>query len=164
MQAGEIAAATEAIRQAALRYCRGVDRLDVALMRSAYHDDATDDHGVFNGPATELCERVVRSHQRYAATMHCVLNHAIDIIDSHRATGEVYNISYLQTVTPTGGHLDTWWGRYIDTYECRDGRWAITHRVCVHEWTESRPLGEAMPIDAARFRSGSEDRSAANSS
>ncbi len=39
----------EAIRQAALRYCRGVDRLDAELMFSAYHDDATDDHGVFVG-------------------------------------------------------------------------------------------------------------------
>jgi len=31
--------------EAALRYCRGVDRLDAGLMLSAYHDGATDDHG-----------------------------------------------------------------------------------------------------------------------
>jgi len=43
--------AAEAIRQAALRYCRGVDRLDPELMLSAYHDGATDDHGIFSGPA-----------------------------------------------------------------------------------------------------------------
>jgi len=157
----EIAAASEQIRQAALRYCRGVDRLDAAMMLSAYHDDATDDHGVFVGPAGQLCERVVRSHRRYAATMHCVLNHAIDVLDATHASGETYNISYLRTVTTDGEHLDTWWGRYLDTYECRDGRWAITHRTCVHEWTESRPLGTAMPIEAGRFRQGGEDRPAA---
>ncbi len=150
--------AAEQIRQAALRYCRGVDRLDAALMLSAYHDGATDDHGVFVGPASELCERVVRSHRRYAATMHCVLNHAIDIVDATHATGEVYNVTYLRTVTTEGNHLDTWWGRYLDTYEFRAGRWAITHRTCVHEWTESRTLEHAMPIDAARFRQGGEDR------
>ena len=42
--------------------------------------------------------------------------------------------------------------------ECRDGRWAIVHRVCVHEWTRSEPLGAAMPIEAQLFRQGSQDR------
>jgi hypothetical protein len=27
--------------------------------------------------------------------MHCVLNHAIDIVDDTHATGEVYNVTYL---------------------------------------------------------------------
>jgi hypothetical protein len=98
--------AAEAIRQAVLRYCRGVDRLDAELMLSAYHDGATDDHGVFAGSAADLCARVVRSQ------------------------------------------LDTWWGRYLDRYECREGRWAIVHRTCVHEWTRTEPLGDAMPIEA----------------
>jgi hypothetical protein len=151
------AAAAEQIRQAALRYCRGVDRLDFELMFSAYHADATDDHGVFVGSARELCERVVRSHRRYEATMHCVLNHAIDIVDDTHATGEVYNVTYL--VQNDGERrLHTWWGRYVDRYECRDGRWAIAHRVCVHEWTRSEVLTEAMPIDAAAFRPGRADR------
>jgi len=35
VQPADAAAAAEAIRQAALRYCRGVDRLDAELMRSA---------------------------------------------------------------------------------------------------------------------------------
>ena len=39
----------QCIRDAALRYCRGVDRLDVELMKSAYWEGATDDHGVFVG-------------------------------------------------------------------------------------------------------------------
>ena len=144
----------EHIRQAVLRYCRGVDRLDAALMSSAYHDGATDDHGTIAGPAQELCERVVQSHRRYDATMHCVLNHAIDLVDETHATGEVYNVTYLKR----GELLDTWWGRYLDRYECRDGRWAIVHRTCVHEWTETRPLSSVMPIDTTRFRAGNDDR------
>lgn len=131
-----------------------MDRLDAALMFSAYHEDATDDHGVFLGPARELCERVVRSHRRYDATMHCILNHSIELTDETHATGELYNVTYLKR----GEQLDTWWGRYLDRYECRAGRWAIVHRVCVHEWTSTRPLGDPMPIDAARFRPGNADR------
>ena len=110
----DAAAAAEAIRQAALRYCRGVDRLDAELMRSAYHDDATDDHGVFVGSAADLCTRVMRSHRRYEATMHCVLNHAIEITDDSHATGEVYNVTYLLRAADGGRQLDTWWGRYLE--------------------------------------------------
>ncbi len=152
------AAAAEEIRQAALRYCRGVDRLDADLMFSAYHDDATDDHGVFVGPARELCERVVQSHRRYDATMHCILNHAIEFAGDTTATGEIYTTTYLRQTIDGTPVLHTWWGRYLDRYECREGRWAIAHRVCVHEWTRTEPAGEPMPIDAARFRQGQEDR------
>jgi len=152
------ATAAEAIRQAALRYCRGVDRLDADLMFSAYHDDATDDHGVFVGPARDLCDRVVQSHRRYDATMHCILNHAIEFTDGATATGEIYNTTYLRQTIDGTPFLHTWWGRYLDRYECREGRWAIAHRVCVHEWTRTEPAGESMPIDAARFRPGHEDR------
>ena len=67
--------------------------------------------------------------------MHCVLNHAIDVVDATHASGEIYNVTYLLRPSPDGPQLDTWWGRYLDEYECRDGRWAISHRVCVHEWT-----------------------------
>ena len=114
------------------------------------------------GSAADLCARVVKSHGRYEATMHCVLNHAIDIVDNSHATGEVYNVTYLLRAADGGGadarQLDTWWGRYLDRYECRDGRWAIVHRICVHEWTRSEPLGAAMPIQAQLFRQGREDR------
>lgn len=150
-------AAAEAIRQAALRYCRGVDRLDLQLMLSAYHDGATDDHGVFSGSAADLCARVMRS-RRYLATMHCIMNHAIEVLDDTHASGEIYNVTYLLRAADGGRQLDTWWGRYIDKYECRNGRWAIVHRVCVHEWTRTEPLGAAMPVEAHMFRQGDEDR------
>jgi hypothetical protein len=151
--------AAEEIRQAVLRYCRGVDRLDAELMFSAYHPDATDDHGTYVGSARGLCDHVVRSHRRYEATLHCVLNHAIDFVNDATATGEVYNIVYLRQVVDGELLLHTWWGRYLDRYEERDGRWAIAHRVCVHEWTRSEPAGAAMAVDASAFRSGAADRS-----
>lgn len=48
----------QCIRDAALRYCRGLDRLDVELMKSAYWEGATDDHGV---RADEICAQISES-------------------------------------------------------------------------------------------------------
>jgi hypothetical protein len=151
--------AADEIRTAVLRYCRGLDRLDVDLMRSAYLPGAVDDHGVFVGDAAEFCERMVASHARYDATMHCVHNHTIEIDGPDSARGESYVQTHvLRTDSEGMQHHDTWWGRYQDRYERRDGRWGIARRVCVHEWTRTAPVAARMPIDAARFRQGSEDR------
>jgi hypothetical protein len=155
----------ELIRQAAARYSTGVDRCDLPMMQSAYWPDAIDDHGVFVGNAMEFCERVVSTHRRFLATMHCNANHRIDIEpEALTATGEMYNISYLHRLNDAGDgtEVDTWHGRYLDRYENRphgDGTpdWRIIHRVCVHEWTSTAAV-TPMSIPAERFRQGSEDR------
>ena len=36
------------------RYCRGIDRLDEELVRSCYHEDSTDDHGVYKGKGVDF--------------------------------------------------------------------------------------------------------------
>ena len=84
----------DAIRQVAARYARGVDRLDGDLMKSAYWPEATDDHWVFVGNAMAFCDRVIDSHQRFTGTMHCVMNHAIEVNGS-TASGEIYNVTYV---------------------------------------------------------------------
>jgi hypothetical protein len=146
----------ESIRNAALRYCRGVDRLDVELMKSAYWPEATDDHGVFVGNAWEFCEICMKSHLGWRSTNHCIFNHTIEFdSDGVRARGEIYNVTYL--FQKDADVLDTWHGRYLDVYEKRGGEWRILERVCVHEGTHSGPI-ESMAIAADKFREGSFDR------
>ncbi len=43
----------QAIREVVLTYCRGIDRLDFDLVRSAYHPDAIDHHTGFDGNIDE---------------------------------------------------------------------------------------------------------------
>ncbi|HWF22140.1 MAG TPA: nuclear transport factor 2 family protein [Acidimicrobiales bacterium] len=52
---------------------------------------------------------------------HFVTTHQIDLVDATHATGR----SYYAVIMAHG--LDHW-GRYLDDYEERDGRWRITRR------------------------------------
>lgn len=149
----------EAVREVALRYSHGVDRLDGDCMKSAYWPDAIDDHGSFVGNAWEFVDRCMASHVRWRATMHCVFNHQIELEDDGvHARGEIYNVSFLfRGDMPT---TETWYGRYLDRYEKRAGEWRIVHRVCVHEGSRSDAASD-MPIEWQKFRSGSFDRPSA---
>ena len=148
----------QCIREVAHRYCRGVDRLDEAEMKSSYWPDATDDHGLFVGNAHEFSEHCMVSHLRWRSTSHCIMNHEIKLDDdgSH-ASGEIYNVTYL--FQKDADVLETWHGRYLDLYEKRGDEWRIAERVCVHEGTTSVSVNP-MNIDAAPFRQGSFDRPA----
>jgi hypothetical protein len=151
--------ALEEIRDVVLRYCRGLDRLDAALLRSAFLPGAVDDHGVFVGDAAEFCERVLESHRRYDATLHCVVNHLVELDGPDDARGEAYVLAHVLRRDGDGNQVhDTWWGRYADRYGRHDDRWGIAHRVVVHEWTRREPLGEPMRSDTGLFRQGAEDR------
>ncbi len=147
----------QSIRDATNHYCRGIDRLDADEMKRAYWPDATDDHGVFVGNAWDFADRVVSGHDRWKATMHCIANHHIEL-DANLTTarGEIYNITYL--FGADANTTDTWFGRYLDRYEKRDGEWRIAHRVCVHEASRTQPAADPMAIDAALFRQGTVDR------
>jgi hypothetical protein len=145
----------EAIRDVARCYCRGVDRLDVELMKSAYWPDATDCHGVFDGNAWEFAEFCMEAHLPWRGTMHCIFNHSIDLDESGTtARGEIYNVTYL---FKEGGEQDTWYGRYLDDYEKREGEWRISRRVCVHEASHNNTQ-PPMAIAADQFVQGAADR------
>ena len=146
----------ESIRDAAKRYCHGVDRMDADCMKSAYWPEGTDDHGVFSGNAHEFVEMCIPAQRQWRSTLHTILNHQIDLDpDGRHATGEIYNITYM--FREDNGHLETWYGRYLDKYEKRGDEWRILNRVCVHEGTTSISAS-AMDIDTTKFRPGSFDR------
>ncbi len=146
----------EQIRDLALRYCRGVDRLDPDCMNSAYWPDAIDDHGNFVGNAHDFSDHCMVAHLRWKWTMHSIYNHLIDLdADGVHARGEIYNITNLCRADT--GAIDTWYGRYLDRYEKRGDEWRIIHRVCVHHGTQTQQV-EPMAIETAKFRDGSFDR------
>jgi hypothetical protein len=120
------------IGECLLRYTRGIDRHDSELAKSAYHPDARDDHVYYVGSGAGLVAWADELHaSQFRAHNHHLTNVAIEL------AGEVAHVeSYFifAAVKLEGYDTVLGGGRYIDRFECRDGRWAIAERVCICEW------------------------------
>ena len=159
------------ILRAIWSYCRGIDRCDEDLLRSAYHDDAYDDHGdYFRGPVDEYVPWVLELvRRRFVSTMHTITNVLVDL-DGDAARVESYLVAY-HVVAPTtsdpaadevttdapGASLRVFGARYVDRFEWRPAAgWRIAHRSVVAEWqTEHRGQFVGLPpgmATAARNR------------
>jgi ketosteroid isomerase-like protein len=118
------------IHDCLLRYTRGVDRHDKALMQSAYHPDAWDEHGVAEGNPEDFCTWAIGWHGEFQTRhQHIITNHTVEL-DGDTAHAETY---YLFLGENREGPPTISFGRYVDRLEKRAGVWAIAHRVCVIE-------------------------------
>ncbi|GLZ42000.1 nuclear transport factor 2 family protein [Actinokineospora sp. NBRC 105648] len=145
-----------AITEAVLRYCRGVDRLDMDLVRSAYHPGGIDHHTGFSGPIEEYVEWVSTALQRFAGTMHTVGNQLIEL-RGNRALCETYGTAAHWGPPPDDPRRNFTSGfRYVDLMSRVDGRWAIDERWAIREWTRS-DAGRLMAKEG-EGPSGSRDR------
>lgn len=131
----------QAIYDALMQYCRGVDRCDADLMRSVYHKDAHDHHGAFSGRAWEFVELFVpQSREESSFTQHMIANMTIEL-DGDVAGSEAYFVAYVGRVEGDVEYVDAFGGRYVDDWERRDGRWGVTTREVVHEWSRADAFG-----------------------
>jgi len=144
----------EAIREASLRYTRGIDRHDDEIMAQAYHPDATDDHGGYIGDPAGFIAHSKKAHSgAWNVHHHYIGNQTIDL-DGDTAHVETYFLAALRRKT---GPIDMVGGRYVDRFERREGRWAIADRVCLVEWNgELQPA--KTPADPALYMQGAWDR------
>lgn len=132
------------------RHSRGVDRADAAVLKSAYWPDATVAYGRFNGPAHDFCEHLPTAIRHYARTHHCISNTVVET-RGDEARVETYVTAYHLTAGGDGGEARdmTYYGRYLDRFERRDGYWKIRHRQVVMDWHRDEPA--AVDFDDPRF-------------
>lgn len=128
----------QAIHEVLVRYTHGVDRCDLAMLKSAYWPDGTDDHGTFSGNAMEFCEIIVETLRGLDRTMHSISNVMIDLCGD-KAKVETYCVAYHQFATPDGQVEMVVGGRYLDQMQKRDGEWRIFHRLYVMDWNRNVP-------------------------
>ncbi|MEM9131171.1 MAG: nuclear transport factor 2 family protein [Actinomycetota bacterium] len=139
-----------AITTALMTYCRGVDRLHADDIVAAFHPDAELHYGPSPTTARAFAELVCASlAEKYTSTQHRISNIRIepdgtdDGGDRYRV--ETYILAYH--VVPDRGEgreLLTFCGRYLDTFVERDGRWGISHRLLLCDWSARDPLGPEM--------------------
>lgn len=137
-----------ALQQLAWTYCHAIDRGDLRLVRSLYHDDAIDDHGpMFRGSPDEYVAWLPSMLANWEATSH-VISNMLFLIDGNQAEGELAVLAYHRTPAPDSREIIAR-GRYLDRYEKRDGIWRFLRRSLVLDSMEERttPTGSGPSLD-----------------
>ncbi len=131
----------QAITDLIYRYCRAVDRLDVALGHSVWHDDGTADYGadIYQGPGRGVIDYICAQHRQTLNHSHQVTNILIGL-DGDRADSESYHFACLRIAAGAGVKQISVWGRYLDTWSRRDGRWGLDRRLTIRDFDEIRDV------------------------
>jgi hypothetical protein len=125
----------DAIRLLLTGYCRGVDRGDKELLALVFWEDSAVISGVVNASGPEFAKSIVdyvTANLEYC--FHSIANEWIEVKGDH-AVGEHYILAHMCA----GGQDVMTGGRYIDSYERRDGIWKIKSRTFVADWNTSHP-------------------------
>jgi SnoaL-like domain len=153
------------IRSVLAMYCRGIDRVDLTLVRACYHHDAIDDHGRYRGDVDGLIEWLAPTLARFDRTMHFLGTCNVEI-RGDVAAAETYAVAYHRGVNPAGQLADHIVGlRYLDRFERRsvesgdEPTWRIARRTCALEWRRDDPVTGpgAFPTGYTMGERGSND-------
>lgn len=143
----------EAIWHCMLRYARGVDRLDEALIRSAYWPDAVDGHGGSCGSLDDFLSDWIPLQSGRDVAFHLLGNHHV-ALRGRLADAETYFVSAARQRDETAVELVG--GRYLDSFECRGVEWRIARRQVVLDW-QSVSDGSGMEERLAGGQRGRRD-------
>jgi hypothetical protein len=146
--------AKDAIIDVLNRFARGADSADLAVIKSVYWPEATDDHGNFSGNAMEFADFAIEVLKNFRTTMHYLTNISIDFPADDQADVQCYFHAYHeQRVTESGepATVTLVGGRYLDRFERRGGEWRILRRVVTMDWNEQRPLVALAPGGREQF-------------
>jgi hypothetical protein len=121
---------------------RAGDRRDLDLALSCYHPGATEEHEGFSGPAADFIRDVSMISPSSKAPVTCLWHFISNVlIELHGdlASVESYHIAVVIRDDDDGQTESRIGGRYLDQIAYRDGRWAITHREVVFDWSRVDP-------------------------
>lgn len=134
------------------RLSRAIDRGDRDAIVDCYAEESYDDHGAgFKGSGREFADYICGGSPtsgQAAFLLHC-LGQQLFEIEGDEAFGET---AYMMDLKNADGELVHACGRYLDYFQRIGGRWVITYRRVVPEWT-GRVQATEFPKSDNEFRS-----------
>lgn len=133
-------------------YCRAIDRLDRDLLLTVYHEDATEDHGIWVGDREYFADQALAYHEaNQYSTQHIITNHTCELKGDVAHTETYWQFAGMNK---EGAPLSLSGGRYIDRFEKRSGKWAIAARLCLSDWHGEPGPSPLSPEMRVRLNSG----------
>lgn len=134
----------QAITNQIFNYARAMDRIDHALGYAVWHDGGTAHYGVlFDGTGHGFVDWVCATHKAMIGHVHRISNILISL-DNDRAASEAYVHATLRFAEHGVLRQASVYGRYLDRWSRREGRWAIDHRIYVQDLDEVRDAGPPL--------------------
>jgi hypothetical protein len=152
MEALELLMAERDIHRQLLNYCRSMDRCDAALGYAVFHPDAVLDYGdeIYRGNGNGFIDWAMEAHTHLEHHQHRLSNVLITV-DGEDAGSESYVEAVFRLTVNGVAHEMRSLGRYVDRWQKRDGRWAISQRAYLHTTDTFRALeNEPRPITGTR--------------
>lgn len=142
------------IEQVLYRYCRAIDRGEVDLLKSVYHDDALDAHGAFQGLAHKFADKIVAQMDEIGLIGQHMISNILIELDGDRADVESYFQAFHPARDPDGntGHAFVC-GRYLDLFERREDIWKIADRKVIFDLSHAPQMPPAWS-SGANYPSG----------
>lgn len=133
-----------AIRDLGARYCRAIDRRDLAELRNIYAPGGIDHHTGFDGPVEEYIAWLSELLPLLDGTLHMLGNHLAEI-RGEEAIAETYAVAHHWGTPPDDPAKNfTTLVRYVDDLVKIDGSWRIRERWAVREHALS-DVGRTLP-------------------
>ncbi len=124
------------------QYCRALDRCDWDLLRSLFHDDATDRHGEKGHVSPDDFVQMARTFVESIGSTAHYLSFPLVEIDGDNAWAETYAIAWHR-LKQGGQDYDSVFGaRVLDHLQKRDSVWKILERQVVYDWNRDTPSRE----------------------
>ena len=141
----------QSIAELIYRYCRAVDRLDVPLGHSVWHEEGYADYGsdFYQGPGRGVIDLICKQHLGTLHHSHQISNILIEL-DGDRAGSEAYCTMSMRIMQGPKLVQITVWSRYVDQWSRRNQCWGLDRRIVIRDFDEIRDVTETRRYDRGK--------------